>query len=167
MAERNNPYSMSFDLDEASMVMTANLRQKDEAGDIQPLDKRSFAHGGVHSDLLPFVALYGLSKLLQDRSSEVKAGPEKLNALQEVYDQLVAGQKEKARVVGTQVVSAEVEALAQLKGIDVPSAQRALKNYDKEQRDKILSNPKIVELAAKIEEDRKNATSVNLDDLAA
>lgn len=168
MAERNNPFSMSYDLDEARMVIVAVLREKDKDENIVPVDKTELNYGELHPDLLNFVNLYGLSKLCQDRSSEVKAGPEKLNALREVFNQLVAGQKERARVVGSPVVSVEVEALARIKGISIPDAQRALKNYDKEQKEKILSNPKIVEVARQIEMERASAeTSVSLDDLAA
>lgn len=168
MAERNNPYSMSYDLDEANMQIVATLREKNGNDEIVPIDKTVFEYVEVHSDLLNFVNLYGLSKLCQDRSSDVKAGPEKLAALREVFNQLVAGQKERARVVGSPVVSVEVEALARIKGITIPDAQRALKNYDKEQKEKILANPKIVELARQIEAERANSeATVELDDMLA
>jgi len=112
----------------------------------------------------PKVELYGLSKLLQDRSSDTDSGPEKLDAMTEVYEMLKGGQWEKERKTGAPVVSAEVEALAELKGITVAQAQSALRKYTKEQRDKILSNAAIVEKAKAIRASRETA-EVDLGDL--
>lgn len=167
MAERINPYSMNYELNTTDMCIVATMRKKNDAGDFEALDSSTFQYGGISDTVRDNVNLYGLSKLIQDRSSEVKAGPEKLSALREVFEQLVAGQWEKARVVGTPIVSAEIEALAQIKGIDIPTAQKALKQYDKEQKERILSNPAIVARAAQIEAERAAASgpAVGLDDL--
>lgn len=169
MAERANPFSMNYELNTSNMQIIATMRKKNEAGDFEALDTSTFDYGSVADSVRDSVNLYGLSKLIQDRSSEVKAGPEKLSALREVFDQLAAGQWEKARVVGTPIVSAEIEALAQIKGIDIPTAQKALKQYDKEQKERILANPAIVARAAQIEAERAaaNGPAVGLDDLLA
>lgn len=169
MAERINPFSMNYELKTDTMQIVATMRRKNEAGDFEAVDSTTLDYSGVAESVRDAVNLYGLSKLVQDRSSEVKAGPEKLAALREVFDQLVAGQWEKARVVGTPIVSAEIEALAQLKGVDIPTIQKALKQYDKEQKERILANPAVVARAAEIEAERAASTgpAIGLDDLLA
>ena len=78
--------------------------------------------------------------------------------MREVFSQLASGQWKKERVVGAPTVSAEVEALAQLKGISIPDAQRALRAYAPEQREKIMAN-------AKIKAAREKEAPETLDDL--
>jgi len=129
--------------------------------------ERSYPAQNIHESVRQQVSLYGFSKLLQDRASDVEVSPEKLDAMDEIAAQLAAGQWAKERKIGAVVASCEVEALARLKSITVPAAQAALKNYPKEQREKILANPKVVELANAIREERAAAESVSLDDLAA
>lgn len=133
-----------------------------ESGDA--VESETFQAREVHDNIKANVALYGLSKLLQDRSSDTDSGPEKLDAMREVFAMLKAGQWEKERKAGAPVVSAEVEALAALKKINVAQAQTALRKYTKEQRDKILANPAIVAKAKEIRASRE--TDVSLDDFA-
>ncbi|MCK5713926.1 MAG: hypothetical protein KAI25_14485, partial [Hyphomicrobiaceae bacterium] len=90
-----------------SVDVSVKERESDEV-----IDSHSFAASGIHDDLKQLTALYGLSKLLQDRSSDVKTGPEKLSAMKGVAEQLSSGQWQKERKVGAPTVSAEVEALA-------------------------------------------------------
>ncbi len=129
------------------------------------VESREFDASGVHENVRPLVGLYGLSKLLQDRSSETPTGPGKLSAMQEVYDLLSRGEWERERKAGAPVVSAEVEALAEIKKITVAQAQAALRKFTKEQKDKILSNPAIVAKAAEIRAARETS-NVDLSDLA-
>jgi hypothetical protein len=98
-----------------------------ESGDV--VEEDTFDARSIADTVKTNVALYGLSKLLQDRSSEVSAGPEKLASMKEVYDMLKAGQWERERKAGAPVVSSEVEALATLKKITVAQAQAALRKY--------------------------------------
>ena len=167
MAERTNPYGLKVDLHPDDMLVTVILRKKDEKGEPQEVGSEAFSYEDVPDDLKPNVNLYGLSKFIQDRSSQVSAGPDKLAALQEVYAQLLAGNWEKERVVGAPTVSPEVEALAQLKGITIPQAQKALRNHTKEQREKILAHPKIKELADQLRSARQEEEVADLSDLAA
>lgn len=162
MPIRDNVYRLSVDLlaDTATVKVQVVAR---ESGDV--VEEESFDARSVADNIKTNVALYGLSKLLQDRSSDTDTGPEKLAAMREVYEMLKAGQWEKQRVAGAPVVSAEVEALAELKSISVAQAQAALRKYTKEQREKILSNEKIVEKAKAIRAARDTA-DVSLDDLA-
>jgi hypothetical protein len=127
---------------------------------------RSYKAAEIHDSVKAQVGLYGLSKLLQDRASDVEVSPEKLDAMDDIAAQLAGGQWAKERKIGAVVTSPEVEALARLKKVSVPAAQAALKGYPKEQREKILANPAIVELAAKIREERSAAETISLDDLA-
>ncbi len=160
---RNNPYALSVDLnaDQMSVDVSVKERESDEV-----IDSHSFAASGIHDDLKQLTALYGLSKLLQDRSSDVKTGPEKLSAMKGVAEQLSSGQWQKERKVGAPTVSAEVEALAQFKGITIPQAQAALRRYDKSARDQILGHASIQELATTIREARDTETVADLSDLA-
>ena len=124
----------------------------------------SFAAADIHDSLKQQVALYGYSKLLQDRASDVPIGPEKLEAMKGVAAQLAAGQWAKERKIGAVVTSPEVEALAQLKSISVPAAQAALKAYPKEVREQSLGNEAIVKLAGEIRAARSEAEVASLDD---
>lgn len=130
------------------------------------VESETFLAGEIGENVRGDVALYGLSKLLQDRSSDTPAGPGKLAAMREVMELLKAGTWERERKAGAPVVSAEVEALAEIKNISVAEAQAALRKYSKETRDQILANPKIVERAAAIRE-RRGKAEVSLDDLTS
>src|SRR3990172_6422942 len=130
-------------------------------------DKDVFAFEDVAKSLRDRVSLYGLKKLLMDRTSQVKDNPIlKLKGMGEVLLRLGAGEWTAERAAGgLGVVSPEVEALAGLKGISIPDAQKALKVYSPEQREKILGNSKIVNEAAKIKAAREKEAPKTLDDL--
>lgn len=153
--------------------LSVELKAEDATVNVQVIERESgdtvetevFQAREVADGIKTNVALYGLSKLLQDRSSDTDSGPEKLDAMREVFAMLKAGQWEKERKAGAPVVSAEVEALASLKKITVAQAQSALRKYTKEQRDKILGNAAIVAKAKEIRAARENV-DVNLDDMA-
>ena len=117
----------------------------------------------VHQNLHRNVALYGLSKLLQDRTSEVQTGPGKLAAMRDVAELLKSGEWERERRVGAPVVRPEVEALASIKGVSVGDIQKALQRYTKEQREKILASDAVVAKATEIRAAREaSAASVDL-----
>jgi len=164
MSERTNPFSLKVDLNSDDNAVDVTVREKIN-GEFTPIDTKSFDVNAVHSDLTTAVTLYGLSKLLQDRSSDVKAGPDKLDAMSDVMDQLIAGQWERERKAGAPTVSAEVEALSQLKGCSVADIQKSLRKFTKEQKEKILSNDQVAKLAQKIRDSRES-TEVDLTDMA-
>lgn len=147
----DNKFRLSVELDAENGVVRVKVIDREKG---ETVEQEAFDTGNVHENVRTMVGLYGLSKLLQDRSSETPAGPEKLAAMREVYDLLSRGEWERERKAGAPVVSVEVEALAELKGISVAQAQTALRKFTKEQREKILSNPKIAEIAAKLKEQR-------------
>jgi len=155
-------YRLSVELKPEDATVNVSVIER-ESGDV--VESESFAARELPDNIKPTVALYGLSKLLQDRSSDTDSGPEKLDAMREVFAMFKAGQYERERRAGAPVVSAEVEALAVLKKITVAQAQAALRKYTKEQREKILSNAAIVEKAKEIKAAREKS-DVSLDDLA-
>jgi hypothetical protein len=165
MAERNNPYSLKVELNTDTSAVEVIVREKNEKGDFVEIDRKAFPLAEVHKDCRPSSDLYGYSKLLQDRSSDTKAGPDKLVAMEEVAAQLAAGQWERERKAGAPTVSAEVEALAQLKGCSVADIQKSIRKFTKEQKEKILGNAKVTELAATIRANR-DAVEVDLTDMA-
>ena len=119
------------------------------------------------SDLNPVhfgkVFAYGLAKLAEDRTSAASEG-EKLAARREIIEFFKGTEWKKPRAAGGPTVSAEIEALAQLKGASVAAIQTALrKKYTKEQREEILASDEVQEKAAEIRKAREN--EVDLDDL--
>lgn len=155
-------YRLSVELKPEDATVNVSVIDR-ESGDV--VEVETFQAREVADSIKPTVALYGLSKLLQDRSSDTDSGPEKLDAMREVFSMFKAGQYERERRAGAPVVSAEVEALATLKKITVAQAQAALRKYTKEQREKILGNAAIVEKAKEIRAAREKS-DVSLDDLA-
>lgn len=156
---RNNPYGLRVKLNvEAMSVDVEVIDKKADDGKGKVVESDTFPASAVDAKLHKNVALYGYSKLLQDRSSDVPTGPGKLAAMREVAAMLATGEWEKERKVGAPVVSAEVEALARIKKCSVSDIQTALRRYSKENRDKILSSAQVKEIAAVIRAEREAAT---------
>ena len=109
--------------------------------------------------------LYGINKLLTDRTSDQKDKVAKLADMQEVFDLLCTGEWAKERVVGAIVVSPEVEALSQMQSISVPDVQAALAQYDKDTRKAILGRDDVQSVAKLIRAARKDAPTKTLDDM--
>ncbi len=112
-----------------------------------------------------FLSLGRKTKLANFAASAKSEGRPRLEMIDEGWAQLSDGVWEKEREGGGPTVSAEVEALAKLKGKPVAAIQKALREYDKETRAKILGNAKVVEEAAKIRKAREEAVTVELDDM--
>lgn len=167
MATRNNPYGLRAKLNVEAMSVDFQIVKKETDTEKESVvGEKSFPANQIHQSLHKNVSLYGFSKLLQDRSSDIPTGPEKIAAMEEVAALLAAGEWEKERKVGAPIVRPEVEALAQLKGCTVADIQASLRTYSKEAREKVFNNPKVVELAAQIKAKRE-AGGVDLSDLAA
>jgi hypothetical protein len=142
-------------------ILIEILKKDDET----VVESGEFSAAEIAANLRNNVVLYGLSKLLQDRTSETEVGVGKIAAIQLVMDQFKAGNWVAERKSGSPVVSAEVEALAEIKEISVAEAQAALKKYDVEIRKQILANPVIVAKAEQIRSARKSAEGISLDEL--
>ena len=124
--------------------------------------ERSFSIADIHESLRPNVMLYGGSKLLSDRTSDVKldeVGPEaKLDEMSKVWDQFAKGEWARERKAGTRTVRIEVEALAILSNCTVGEMQGSLARYSEEQRAQIFANPEVVAKAAELRAAREGAT---------
>lgn len=94
---------------------------------------------------------------------------ERIAAMKAGFQMLCEGKWEADREGGPRAVSVEVEALAELKGITVGNAQKALaalRKEDPEKAKKVLENPKLVKIAERIKADREANEDVDLSDLA-
>lgn len=162
MATSQNPFRTRVTLNAEKLSILIEILKKD---DESVVESGEFVASDVAKNIQSNVVLYGLSKLLQDRTSETEVGPGKIAAIVAVMEQFKAGNWVAERKSGSPVVSAEVEALAALKGLSVAEAQAALKKYDVEVRKQILSNPSIVAKAEEIRNARKAAEGISLDEL--
>jgi hypothetical protein len=114
-----------------------------------------------------FLEIGRKTKLANFAASAKSENRDRLDMIDEGWSQLLSGVWEKEREGGGPTVSAEVEALAKIKGKPVAAIQKALREYDKEARAKILANPKVVAMAAEIRKAREEAVTVDLDDMTA
>lgn len=159
-------YSLKINLNDETASVDVAVREKID-GEYIEIDSQSFGLAGVHEDIRPKSDLYGLSKLLQDRSSSVPTGPDKLSAMNDVFAQLADGQWEKERVRGAIVVSAEVQALSEIKGVDIATIQKSLKAYTSEQKEAIFAKEVVVAKVKEIRARREETPDVDLSDMAA
>jgi hypothetical protein len=111
-----------------------------------------------------FMELGRKTKLANFAASAKAEGKDRIEMIEEGWQQLLAGTWESERAGGGPTVSAEIEALAKIKRTTVGAIQKALKAFDKEKRAKILSNPQVKAEAEKIKEARAAAT-VDLGDM--
>lgn len=162
MARPKSDYRTIAKLNTETMSVDFQIVEKESE---ESVATRSYAASGVHESVRQQVGLYGLSKLLQDRASDVEVSPAKLDAMDEIYAQLAAGQWAKERKIGAVITSPEVEALARFKNCSIPAAQAALKGYPKEAKERILAHPKIVAIAEQIRKEREEQEVLSLDDL--
>jgi len=111
----------------------------------------------------------GLSVLLQERTSDIPKDQTQLvmDARESVFTMLKAGHWEKDADRSGPTVSAEIEAIANIKGISVAEAQKAmreLRKTDPKLAEKVLGSKKVKDEAARIRKSRET-TSVDLSDL--
>lgn len=159
-------YGLKVELDTDNSVVVVNVVDRDNDNEV--IDTRAYEIGRVHQSLVKNVALYGLSKLIQDRTSDQSVkehGKAKLDAMEDVLARLEQGEWGAERKAGAPTVSVEVEALAQVKGMPVGAIQKALRNYSKEQRELIFANPSVVAAVAEIKASREAAGEINLDSM--
>ena len=145
---------------ECTRILFQVMNDKDESLGIMEAD-----FGDLPDLIQAQVSLYGLNKLLSDRTSVETDKLAKLEAMQEVLEQLMGGTWAKERVVGATVASPEVEALAQHKGLSIPATQKALAAYDSDTRKKILAGKVVQDIAKGIKAARLEAEVASLDDM--
>lgn len=154
--------------------MKVELNPEDRAVTYSVLDRenddalvtsRTFSGKNVHADLVDRIWVYGLRAFLSDRTSDTKVSEgveEKLNAMSDVLEMLEAGEWEKEREVGARIVSAEVEALAELNSCSISDIQASLKRYPEEARKKMFSHPDVVAKANEIRARRESTAPLDL-----
>jgi len=160
------PYGVDIDLKPDALEVVVKLFARKE-GDNEVLETETFAIGEIgDATIVNKLSCYGLSKILQDRTSDKSSTPDRLDFMKEVFARLTAGQWEKAREASGPTVSPEVEALARIKDVPVAAIQKSLRSYDADKRAAILAHPKVAELAQVIREEREDESEpTTLDDM--
>jgi len=130
----------------------------------QELGSSAFVFDTLPESIRSEIQVYGLSKVLQDRTSDVTDKLDKLDAMDDVYALFEQGTWKKERKAGAPVVSVEVEALANLKGVSIPAIQKARKGYTKEQWATIVDNEAVQAEIIKVKAER-DGQEADLDDL--
>ncbi len=169
MAKEMSKYGVSVDLDEQPGVVLVQMFERIGEDEKEVIASKAFRFADVHDDLKVKVSAYGLSKLLQDRTSSESKDAGRLDSMQNVMDRFIEGQWEKERESSGPTVSVEVEALAEIKGVGVAVIQKALRTYTAEQREKILASNTVQERAAAIKarRDAESETDLDLEGLVA
>ena len=109
------------------------------------------------------IAVYGLTKIFDDRGSQVPAD-EKIAFCQALQTQMEAGNWKAERTGGIHLLPLVIEAIMEAKGWKVAKAQAAYRKLDDEQRVVLKTN--LAESMAEIAEARKaDETEEDLDDL--
>ncbi len=116
-------------------------------------------------DAQAFFTCYGLQKFHEDRTSGVDADG-KLEERRALWKSVceMGHRVKKVRAGGLFVVSAVIEAIAEIKGVPVSVVQIKRKAMDADTWNKILANPKVVKLAEEIAAKRE-ADETDFDDL--
>lgn len=150
--------------------------QKEEGKDPVVTKEEIFSIDGLQEKLINgdgFVSLaaYGLSQLLQDRTSDLtpKNGVtphDRIGAMADFFeDTIKEGFFRKPSVrkaAGARIDMALIEAVAEVKGVSITAAEEALKEKTKEEQAGIAAIPRIAEIISRIKEE---AGSVDLSDL--
>jgi hypothetical protein len=144
--------------------MTVTFKLTDKSTE-KVIDSLTIKWADVHDGCRDFTALYGLTKILQDRESGTGM-MEKLQAYQDLFDDTLAqGILNRERKGGGPTVRIEVEALAAIKDMTVKQAQTLLQKYDKEDREKILASKPVTDKVAEMKADTEEVAENALDDL--
>lgn len=115
-----------------------------------------------------FFTCYGMQKFLEDRTSG-EPTENKVQARRDLWKQICEhGHTWKAeRSGGLGVVDARVAALAELQGVRVDVIQIALREQypEKEERERVLNQPRVLKRAEEIRAEREEASSLDLENL--
>lgn len=117
------------------------------------------------ANVVEWLTMYGLKQKLADTVSDVEDTDGKLEGMRAMFDRLMQGETSMERSSGSRQVAAWIEAVAELKGVSIAAVQATLKSYTEAQKKKLRESDKVKAKTAAIEEQRKNATSVDMDDL--
>lgn len=127
-------------------------------------ESRVFDWADIDEAIQQQLKLAGLSTVLQQRTSDVKADPVgKLAAMIEVFDRFVDGEWAKEREGGARIVAPIIEVLADLKGVTEAAIQKSWAKQDDAFKEAVLKK-----YAAEIEAvvaKREASEEIELDDL--
>lgn len=148
---------------------------KEDGKDPVMTKEEIFSLDGVKEELIngeTFVSLaaYGLSQILQDRTSDLtpKNGispAERIDAMVGIFNDTIKEgyfKKPTKKAAATRIDIALIEAIAELKEVSITAAETALKGKSKEERDGIAALPQVATIIARI---RDEAAQVDLSDL--
>lgn len=119
----------------------------------------------IPATILEQLSTYGLKQKLSDTVSDIDDTEGKLAGMRAMYARLKDGHFTMEREGGSRMVAAWIEAVAELKGISVAAAQKALAAYTEDQKKKIRESDKVKAKTAEIEQARKDGEEVDLTDL--
>lgn len=108
------------------------------------------------------IFVYGISKITDDRQSQVPAD-HKMEGIPALVAQFMEGMWKAERTGGARFLPTVVEAIAQIKGCSIASAQAAYRGLDDEQ--KVVLKTNLADTILEIEEARKDADIPELDDM--
>lgn len=154
------------DLNVTDMVVTYTYQNRDGEKWIDMASKE-FNFYGIPAEVSNQVALYGLRALLADRTTDAKkmgiVGADKLEWMEQVYENLVAGNFTSKRAGGANQVCVYLAAvIADKKSISVTKATELLKALDKDMRAQLAT--KFKDEVAELKRD-EGGEQVDLDDL--
>lgn len=167
----------SFDTNEVTVTEYRGEKFSDE--NVEIVSVHTFAIADVPAELaagdtVKSLAGYGLQKLLQDRTSQIKDAGEKVVAMQALFSEfLCAGlwktpAKERTSTGGgsrRKITATLAQAVADLLGSTALEAEANLKALAKEKFDLIMANEKVVARVAELQAELATADGSSLDDL--
>lgn len=165
MAESKNAHRVKVDFDEPNRKI---LFQWIDRNTEKLLHSYTADLTTVAESLEDSVFCYGGSKLLMDRTSQLSASAspqERAAGMAAVLAHLANGEWTAERKSTGPTVSAEVQALAEIKSVSVAAIQATLRTLDAEQKSKVLANvrAKYAAIVAKYEDGK--ADQVDLSDI--
>lgn len=122
----------------------------------------------VAESLEDSVYCYGGSKLLMDRTSQLSASAspqERAAAMAAVLKHLAAGEWTAERKSTGPLVSAEVQALAEIKNVSVAAIQATLRTLEPAQKEKVLATVRAKHAAIVAKYEGGKGASVDLSDI--
>lgn len=164
---KNQPVGLKIDLVPESMMVKIAVWNSET--DIE-LDFREFHYADLEvEEITQLIKLYGLSKILQDRTSDNGKGADKiakLVSMDAVFARFVAGEFKAERKAGAHTTRIEVLALARYRKADVAVIQAALARYKtKADREKVLSNKALLPFIKEITLERESTPEIDFDDM--
>lgn len=165
MAESKNAHRVKVEFDEPNRKVIFQWIDKTTE---KPLHSYTADLTSVAESLEDSVFCYGGSKLLMDRTSQLSASAspqERAAGMAAVLAHLANGEWTAERKSTGPTVSAEVQALAEIKGVSVAAIQATLRTLDADRKARVLANVRAnyAGVVAKYEEGK--ADTVDLSDI--